>query len=109
MKGERKKGGGRKEIYNAVNIARRSRKRGRRREGQEKDGGGTERKGKRVLFVFQYPVGWLKTVAMLDPVKLSELAKASTDGWAPSPTTASLGFRYDRGTQTEVNTNTDYS
>ena len=64
----------------------------------------------RVLFVFnQYLVGWLKTVAMLDPVKLSVLAKASTDGWAPSPTTASLGSWYDRGTQREVNTNIGYS
>ena len=32
------------------------------------------------MYVSQYLVGWLKTVAMLDPVKLSELAKASTDG-----------------------------
>ena len=42
-------------------------------------------------YVSQYLAGWLKTVAMLDPVKLSELAKASTDGWTPSPTSASLG------------------
>ena len=52
---------------------------------------------------------WPKTVAMLDPVKLSELAKASTDGWAPSPTTPSLGSWYDRETQMEVNINTGYS
>ena len=57
---------------------------------------------KRVLFVFQSVPG---SLAMLDPVKLFELAKASTDGWAPSPTTASLGSWYDRGTQSEVNTN----
>ena len=36
-----------------------------------------EEKEKRVLFVFQSVPGRL---AMLDPVKLSELAKASTDG-----------------------------
>ena len=62
-----------------------------------------------ILNFSQYLVGWLKTVAMLDPVKLSELAKASTDGWAPSPTTASLGSWYDRGTQREVNTNIGHS
>ena len=61
------------------------------------------------LHFSQYLVGWLKTVAMLDPAKLSELAKASTDGWAPSPTTASLGSWYGRGTQSEVNTNIGHS
>ena len=54
-----------------------------------------------IVYVSQYLVGWLKTVAMLDLVKLSELAKASTDGWAPSPTTTSLGSWYDRGTHGE--------
>ena len=32
------------------------------------------------MYFSQYLVGWLNTVAMLDPVKLSELAKVSTDG-----------------------------
>ena len=50
--GRKKKGGGRQEIYDAVNITRRSRKRGRKERGME-------RKGKRVLFVFQSVPGWL--------------------------------------------------
>ena len=71
--------------------ARKRRKRGRKerggREGRMRDRGKT----KEGAIVCQYLVGWLKTVAMLDPVKLSELAKVSTDGWAPSPTTTSFG------------------
>ena len=80
-----------------------------REERRERDGGKRKEERGCYLYFRQYLVGWLKTVAMLDPVKLSELAKASTDGWAPSPTTASLGSWYDRGTQREVNTNTGHS
>ena len=79
-----------------------------REERRERKGGGMEERGC-YLYFSQYLVGWLKTVAMFDPVKLSELAKASTDGWAPSPTTASLGSWYDRGTQRKVNTNIGHS
>ena len=43
------------------------------------------------LSICPYLEGWLKVAAMLDPLKLSVLAKASTDGWTPSPTTANFG------------------
>ena len=59
----------------------------REKEGRRKG----KRKGTSNLYVSQYLVGRMNTVAMLDPVKLSQLAKASTDDWtcillpAPSP------------------------
>ena len=47
----------------------------REKEGRRKG----KRKGTSNTYVSQYLVGWMNTVAMLDPVKLSQLAKASTD------------------------------